>query len=1124
MRIPRIALPTAICVVLSVVVPSARAQYVFNRADFPIVYGPGVDLAVADFNGDGILDLVGLMGGMTNAPGTLSILLGKPDGTFSAHTDYDAGVDPVQVLVGDFNGDGKLDIATANQDLNGSSVSVFLGSGDGTFQAPITTSLGANAFGISAGDFNGDGKLDLIAAVVGGAIEVIPGNGDGTFGLPVTTQVVTNGTYYIGSPLAVGDFNGDSKLDVAVPLNPVSGVNGAVAVLPGNGDGSFKSPVIYPMQANSNIIAADVNHDGILDLVGDGSGISVLLGNGDGTFKPEIDSSQGTGYGDLVLGDFNGDGNLDAAVVAGVFSPQLWICLGDGKGNFGGSGPYALPTTVGPLRVGDFNGDGALDVATVGVSRVSVLLGNGDGSFGPTSHILGVPGPQSAAVADFNNDGNLDLAIAESVSYLGILLGNGDGTFTGASSVTLTAAGLEAVAADFNRDGKRDVAVLQSIGIQICLGNGDGTLTAGSQLPTLFGDDALVAADFNGDGKIDLLVGGSSSTARLFLGNGDGTFQPPLGRMNWPVGLSGQLIAADFDHDGKMDVAAAGNINNAGALQIFLGNGDGTFQPALTFPAELYPDGLVAADFNGDGKLDIAIATLDGVDVFLGNGDGTFQPYTAYPPVSSSINTNTIVAGDFNGDGKTDLAAFDEQNGILYMFMGNGDGTFSAPLGFVVMPRQLMVVSMPLAAGDFNRDGTDDIVFASWIWNSAPLASLRPRSLDFGEVPVGSSSAPQTVNLWNVGTAPLKLEGVTASGDFSLANNCPSSVPPRGQCSIGVTFTPTGGGARNSALVVTDNAPVHDLAVRLLGTGTGVSVIASPSDVAFGSALVGATTQSQTVTLSNTGSVSLSFSAISVTGPFAIVTSGTTCAVARAVAADSSCTVAVNFSPTAGGQATGSLSFSDNAAGSPQIVFLAGTGLDFTLAAASGSSTTATVTAGQTATYNLNLTATHGFNAAINLTCAGAPSLATCTVSPSAVTTSGSSAAPVTVTVATTAGSFSAPRGRLVPPGGGYPAHPWSAIGLLLAAALALGLTGRAYQSVPTRGADSTRMIFSISVIAATLINLALLASACGGGGGGGTGHNGGTPPGSYTLTLTGTASSGSTTLTNNIKLTLTVN
>jgi hypothetical protein len=425
--------------------------------------GPGIDVAVADFNGDGILDLAVVMAGVENSQGTLSILLGKPDGTFGPHTDYALGVYSTHVLVGDFNGDGKLDLAVLNRNLGTSGpadVSILLGNGDGTFQPQVRTSVGLNEPYVTylvAGDFNGDGKLDLIASSTTGQIVLLPGNGDGTFATPVTIQVTAQEVWF----LAAGDFNGDGKLDVAVPL--LGTTTGSVAILLGNGDGTFQAPVNYPMQGNNDIVAADVNHDGILDLIGDGSVISVLLGNGDGTFQPEIDTGPGMSF--LVVGDFNGDGNLDAAGVASYDASggaQLLVTLGDGKGNFHSLFTTPLPYDSHLLRLGDFNGDGVLDLALPGPSRVSILLGNGDGTMSASNVLPDVNGPQSAAVADLNGDGKPDLAIGEyqQASQVDIRLGNGDGTFAFGTPVTLDSSPMVVVPADFNRDGKVDLAAL----------------------------------------------------------------------------------------------------------------------------------------------------------------------------------------------------------------------------------------------------------------------------------------------------------------------------------------------------------------------------------------------------------------------------------------------------------------------------------------------------------------------------------------------------------------------------------------------------------------------------------------------------------------------------------------
>ena len=1129
---------------LTAVAPSASAQYLYNRADFAIAPGGGGDLAIGDFNGDGIPDLavasVSCGGG---CPGTLSILLGQPGGTFTLRGTYAQSGVPFRVVVGDFNNDGKLDLAVLNGGLGNEAGSAFvatmLGHGDGTFSRATTTSLGSNDPSTDcmvAGDFNGDGRLDLAATFAGGQIEVLPGNGDGSFDTPISAQVPTDTSNQI-LYLATGDFNGDGKLDAAVALPSSSGPS--VAVLIGNGNGSFQAPVIYPMTGNQDIVAVDVNHDGILDLVGDGGALSVLLGKGDGTFQGEDVTPMS--IISLVVGDFNGDGNPDVGGVASYNSfigMQFQVYIGDGKGGFYDvpiNTPLPYDSTV--IRLGDFNGDGVLDIATpqsldlssTAPPRVSILLGNGDGTLGASRPVTDISYPQAVAVADFNGDGKPDLAIGESDrTDLAIRMGNGDGTFSSGDSVPLDGSPVLVVSGDFNGDGKAGLAALLGPTcncIRILMGNGDGTFTQGSKLPAMLNDDVLVAADFNGDGKLDLMVGGVSPT-RLLFGNGDGTFQSPVGSINWANGGGpiAPLLAADFNHDGKMDAAGT---TSAFTLEVFLGNGSGKFQPPISYPIPgASSGGLTAADFNGDGKLDIAVAAGMEIDVFLGNGDGTFQSPGRYQlTFGADGQVDWIVAGDFNGDGKIDLAAGGGNgDGVLYVFLGNGDGTFSTPVDFHAPPELWAG-----AAADFNLDGVTDLALASVpgsvsqtssfsVWTSAPLVSLWPRSLDFGNEAVGSSSAPQTITLWNVGTAPLQIASLAASGDFSQTNDCGSRVPVHGKCAVNVTFTPTAGGARTAALVLKDNARTSELAVPLMGTGTGVFAIASPASIAFGSVLMGTTSSSQTVTLTNSGAAGLSISAITASGPFAVVASGTTCAAPGAVAAGASCVVAISFTPKSAGQTSGSLSFSDTDASSPQIVSLSGTGLDFSIAAASGSPTTATVAPGQSTTYNLSLAATPGFSASVSLTCAGAPSEAVCSVSPGTVTTSESSATAVSVSVSTTAPGMTAPHKvlRPPPPAPSAPLIWWSVLMASLGGTM-LGLRARP-RSIPSmRMALTTALLFAVSVATISMVG-------CGGGGSTGPPPpQSGTPPGTYSLTVTGTLTSGSNTLTHSMTLTLTV-
>jgi PKD repeat protein len=321
-------------------------------------------VAVGDFNGDGRQDLA-VASDFSN---TVSVLLGKGDGTFQTPVNYAAGSDADSVAVGDFNGDGRQDLAVANAGSN--SVSVLLGKGDGTFQTPINYAVGSGPVSVAVGDFNGDGKQDLATAnQFGGTVSVLLGKGDGTFQTAVN-YAAGNGPHSV----AVGDFNSDGKQDLAV----ANADSNSVSVLLGKGDGSFQSAVDYAVGTNPiSVAVGDFNGDGEQDLVtanADSNSVSVLLGKDDGTFQTAVNYDTGDLAQSVAVGDFNGDGKQDLAVAN--TDNIVSVLLGKGNGTFQTPINYAAGTFPEFVAVGDFNGDGKQDLAVADPGRdtVNVLL------------------------------------------------------------------------------------------------------------------------------------------------------------------------------------------------------------------------------------------------------------------------------------------------------------------------------------------------------------------------------------------------------------------------------------------------------------------------------------------------------------------------------------------------------------------------------------------------------------------------------------------------------------------------------------------------------------------------------------------------------------------------------
>jgi hypothetical protein len=373
-------------------------------------------VAIGDLNGDGKPELVTANGRYeTN---TISVLANRGDGTFRAKLDYATGLGPESVAIGDLNGDGKAELATANVAAN--SVSLFFNRGDGTFQAKRDYATGSGPFSVAIGDLNGDGKPDLATANANnggaGTVSVLLNRGDGSFGTKVDYA-----TGRFPTSVAVGDLNGDGRPELATANADAN----SVSVFLNRGDATFQAKRDYTTGLGpDSVVIGDLNGDGKPELAtanGAANSISVLLNRGDGSFQAKLDYRTGHGPSSVAIGDLNGNGKPDLAT-ANNDASSVSVLLSRGDGSFQAKVDYRTgrePYSVDSVLIGDLNGDGAPDLATANedADAVSVLTNTGGGSFQPTLDYRTGRQPFSVAtfsvaIGDLNGDGKQDLATA----------------------------------------------------------------------------------------------------------------------------------------------------------------------------------------------------------------------------------------------------------------------------------------------------------------------------------------------------------------------------------------------------------------------------------------------------------------------------------------------------------------------------------------------------------------------------------------------------------------------------------------------------------------------------------------------------------------------------------------
>ncbi len=628
-------------------------------------------LYAGDPNSEGVRQLIAFggvnlpSGGFSDALYTINV---HADGTYDAPVTLTPPSFFSGVVIDDFNGDGIADIGftpvVGQANSTALPFTVLPGKGGGAFGAAIVsvtpTNILGNANNAVTGDFNGDGKRDILTGA-----SILLGVGDGTFTLSPNTPPA--------GVTAVGDLNGDGKDDLVV----VSGGSGgsSISIYLGKGDGTFTAtgPSYASIYGGTSVAISDIDGDGHLDLVVGlasngiyvppqfGQGFTMfLMGNGDGTFRgaPVYPHAAGSGiHGAFAAGDFNNDGNIDVLTTTsdnGGITTGLQLLLGNGKGTLT---PQTSNTSVVPsfVAAADINGDGKLDAVTLASTTdnsgnvnlaLVTLKGNGDGTFAtPVSYPVGTPSP---------NGFFPDLALG-----------------------------------DTRATGKPDAVLYENGALYLLENNGDGTFATPVLVDTENDFQALAVADVNGDGKADIVALTSTpvdpitttNSLLVYLSQGNGTFASPVTLAASLTDVA-DMIVADVNKDGKPDIVLLTSNSNTGAssLTSYLGHGDGTFAAGVNSTVVgLGPDSLATADVNGDGNLDMLIGACCGytlASISYGNGDGTF---TANAGLSIGPSTNAVGFADLNNDGRPDLLLATNKNLVTSLNEFGSASTTLAP-------------------------------------------------------------------------------------------------------------------------------------------------------------------------------------------------------------------------------------------------------------------------------------------------------------------------------------------------------------------------------------------------------------------------------------------------------------
>jgi hypothetical protein len=711
----------ALVLALSGVAGAAPIGRAYDLEDNPSAVVTG------DFNADGIPDVAVADGQALptgGKDGRVSVFLGFGNGILRPPLRFPAGNGPVAMGAGDFDADGRPDLAVVNRESR--DVSILLGRSNGTFAVAGRFAAGSFPGPLAIADFDRDGRLDVVIANQSDDDEVfivLPGLGNGLFGPP---RVSPSGL--APSTFAAADFDGDSVLDIAFTSRL-----GSHFFLKGVGDGAFAAATPLGLPSDASIAAAaDFDRDGRQDLAAlSYHDVRIFAGRGDGTFAAGISSPTCESPSTLKVCRLDADATLDLAVIC-LAHDEIQTMRGQGDGTFSAIATARTGDWPVSVDVADLDRDGDQDVVTADSHgrEVAVLLAESDGSFpSPPRVPSAMRFPYGLTTGDLDGDGRPDLAISSadggSVDHgvVSVRLGQGGASFTPATLFETAGYAYDIASADADGDAVPDLLVnlvYPIHAVEILKGSGGGSfMTPGTRVPALsFPTCPANVADLDGDGIADLTFT-TVHGAEVRFGSGGGHFNPGS---DFGAGVGPEEeVVADFNADGVPDLAIAngglailgdpppgtppGPSFIPGSVSIFIGVGDVTYLPPVDYKVGRGSETIGAGDFDRDGILDLVVDDLQlNVGVLKGRGDGSFDLL----PADRVAGFRDLDVGDFDGDGALDVALLGGANGASVVF-GHGDGHFGPPLllqGGGEGPQAMDVA-------DFDHDGRPDLAIVN---------------------------------------------------------------------------------------------------------------------------------------------------------------------------------------------------------------------------------------------------------------------------------------------------------------------------------------------------------------------------------------------------------------------------